>query len=155
MVARHEYSGLTDSLEKDELNSKQSAIQAAHLALTNYALKHGYSFKRWRTVVNVMLHKEPRNSKIHHLRVIHIYEADYNLILGLKWRKLLHAAEDEGLLNEGQYTSRPNRSAHDPVFIGEMQSEICRVSRKSNIKFDNDVTSCYDHILPTFATIAS
>jgi hypothetical protein len=26
MVARHEYSGLTDSLEKDELDSKQSAI---------------------------------------------------------------------------------------------------------------------------------
>jgi hypothetical protein len=36
-----------------------------------------------------------------------------------------------------------------------MQSEICRVSRKSNVKFDNDATSCYDRILPTFATIAS
>jgi hypothetical protein len=67
MVARHEYSGLTNSLEKDELDWKQSAIQAAHLALANFALTHGYSFKRWRTVVNVMLHKEPGNSKIHHL----------------------------------------------------------------------------------------
>jgi hypothetical protein len=68
MVARHEYSGLTNSLEKDELNMKQSAIQTAHLvALTNYALTHGYFFERWRTVVNVMLHKEPGNSKIHHL----------------------------------------------------------------------------------------
>jgi hypothetical protein len=58
MVARHEYSGLTASLEKDELDWKQSAIQSAHLALTNYALMHGYSFERWwRTVVNVMLHK--------------------------------------------------------------------------------------------------
>jgi hypothetical protein len=35
MIARHEYSGLKDSLEKDELDSKQSAIQSAHLALTN------------------------------------------------------------------------------------------------------------------------
>ena len=97
-----------------------------------------------------MIQKEPGNSKIHRLRVIHIYEADYNLILGLKWRELMHAAEDEGLLNDGQYGSRPNRSAHDPVFIEEIQSEICRASRKSNIKFDNDATSCYDRIISTF-----
>jgi hypothetical protein len=77
------------------------------------------------------------------------------LILGLKWRELLHAAEDEGLLNDGQYGSRPNHNVHDPVFIEEMQSEICGASRKSNVKFDNDATSCYNHILPSFATIAS
>jgi hypothetical protein len=64
-----------------------------HLALTNYALTHGYSFKRRRTVVNVMIQKEPGNSKLQ-LKDIHIYEADYNLILGLKWRELVHAAED-------------------------------------------------------------
>jgi hypothetical protein len=123
MVAHHKYSSLTDSLEKDEFDWKQSAIRSTHLALTNYALMHGYSsFERWRTVVNVMLHKEPGNSKIHRLRVIHLYEADYNLILGLKWRELLHAAEDEGLLNDGQYGSHPNPNAHDPVFIEEMQS---------------------------------
>jgi hypothetical protein len=102
-----------------------------------------------------MLHKEPGNSKIHRLWVIHLYEADYNLILGLKWREVLHAAEDEVLLNNGQYSSRLNRNAHDPVFIEEMQSENCRASRKSNVKFDNDATSCYDRILPAFATIAS
>jgi hypothetical protein len=67
----------------------------------------------------------------------------------------MHAAEDESLLNESQYGSRPNRSAHDPVFIEEMQSKICCSSRKSNVKFDNNATSCYDRILPSFASIAS
>jgi exonuclease III len=57
MIARHEFSGLKDSPEKDDLDSKQSAIRRAHLGLTNYALRHGYSFERWRTVVNVMLQK--------------------------------------------------------------------------------------------------
>jgi hypothetical protein len=102
-----------------------------------------------------MLQKEAGNSKIHRLRVIHLYEADYNLILGLKWRELMHAAEDEQLLNDGQYGSRPNRSAHDPVLIEELQSEICRASRKSIVKFDNDATSCYDRILPSLASVAS
>jgi hypothetical protein len=156
MVARHDYSGLKDSLEKDEVDSKQSAIQSVHLALTNYARIHGYSFKRWRTVVNVMIQKELGDSKLHQLRVIHIYEADYNLILGLKWRELMHAAEDESLLNKGQYGSRPNSSsAHGPVFIEEYQSEICRVSQKSNVEFDNNATSCHDRILPFFVSVAS
>jgi hypothetical protein len=48
-----------------------------------------------------MMQKEAGNSKIHHLRVIHIYEANYNLILGLNWREPMHAAEDKSLLNEG------------------------------------------------------
>jgi hypothetical protein len=43
-----------------------------------------------------MMQKEPGNSKIHRLHVIHIYEADYKLILGLKWRQLMHDVEDEG-----------------------------------------------------------
>jgi hypothetical protein len=68
----------------------------------------------------------------------------------------MHAAEDESLLNERQYGSRPNHSAHDPVFIEELQSKICQVSRKSNVEFDNDATSCYNCILlPSFASIAS
>jgi hypothetical protein len=29
--------------------------------------------------------QEPCNIKIHRLRVIHLYEADLNLILGVKW----------------------------------------------------------------------
>jgi hypothetical protein len=67
LIARHEFSGLKDSPEKDDLDSKQSAIRLAHLAMTNYALCHGYSFQRWRMVVNVMLQKEAGNSKIHRL----------------------------------------------------------------------------------------
>jgi hypothetical protein len=57
MVARHDYSGLKDCLEKDELDRKQSAIQSVHLALTDYALTHGYSFECWRTAVNIMIQK--------------------------------------------------------------------------------------------------
>jgi hypothetical protein len=86
--------------------------------------------------------------------VIHIYEADYNLLLSIQWRTLKHSAEDQHLLNEGQNGSRPHRNAHDPVFIEEMQFEICRASRKTLVKFDNDATSCYDRILPNMASIA-
>jgi hypothetical protein len=91
-----------------------------------------------------MLEKDPGNPKIHQLCIIHIYEADYtNLLLSIQWRNLMHLTEDQHhLLNEGQYGSRPHHNAHDPVFIEEMQYEICRASRKPLVKFDSDTTSC-------------
>ena len=57
-----------------------------------------------------MLQKDHNNPRIHRLRIIHIYEADYNLLLAVKWRQALHHAEDQMLLNDGLYGSRPGRS---------------------------------------------
>jgi hypothetical protein len=138
-----------------EIEGMRKALLHAHVVIINYALKFGYSYKRWKVVVNIMIQKDPGNIKIHRLRVIHLYEADYNLILGVKWREAMHLAEDNKLLNDSQYGGRPGRNAHDPVFIEVMQAEICRTSRKSNIKFDVDATSCYDRIIPGLAGIAS
>jgi len=154
LVARHELTD-TDTPECDELDTKQEEIRAVCLALINYALKWGYSFDRWKTIVNIMIFKEPGNLKIHRLRVIHIYEADYNLILGVKWRSMIHGAEDANALNDGQYGGRPNRNALDPVFMEEMTREISRASRKSIVTFQNDAASCYDRILAAIAAIVS
>jgi hypothetical protein len=41
-----------------------------------------------------MILKEPDNHKIHRLRVLHPFEADYNLILGVKWRQLMRHAKE-------------------------------------------------------------
>jgi hypothetical protein len=113
-------------------------------------LKFGYSFDRWKDVVNVMLMKDPGDPKIHRLRVIHLYEADYNLLLAVKWRSAMHHAEDHHLLNEGLYGSRAGRSAHEPVFIKVLQNEIYKVSMKPGINFDLDAT-----ILAAIAAITS
>ncbi len=124
--------------------------------MTNYTLRTGYSYQRWQVVVNAMLEKQPGNPKIHKVCVIHLYEADYNMILGIKWRHLIHHAEDAHVLNPGQYGSRPGCTALDPALIDELQAEISRVSRKSHVKFANDASSyCYDRIIPGLANIAS
>lgn len=52
---------------------------AVHLTLLNYGLSRGYSFQRWRNVANTILFKDPGVIEIHRTRVIHLYEADYNL----------------------------------------------------------------------------
>jgi hypothetical protein len=37
-----------------------------------------------------MIEKEPGDPRIHRLRVIHLYEADYSLLLGIQFRRLMH-----------------------------------------------------------------
>jgi hypothetical protein len=126
LIARHSYTHITDDDDTDEdgvpklqlrdkLNHMQNAFLCLHLQLINYALTKGYSFSRWRKIANTILFKEPDNIRIHRTRVIHIYEADYNLILGLKLRLALYQAEALKQLHHGQFGSRPRRNAIDPV----------------------------------------
>ncbi|KAI2509153.1 hypothetical protein MHU86_5272 [Fragilaria crotonensis] len=122
LIARHSYSSDVSDEElepefierRDELNFRQQAIRQLRLDLLNYALERGYSFQRWQKVINTILFKDSDNVRLHRTRVIHIYEADFNLFLGIKWRAAMHQAEDLRILNEGQFGSRPYRNATEP-----------------------------------------
>jgi hypothetical protein len=163
LIARHSFHSTASDDEltpafreqRDELNRKQADLFDLHLSLINYALERGYSYKRWQTIANTILFKDPDNVRLHRTRVIHIYEADFNLALGVKWRAAMHQAEDLHLLNEGQYGSRPQRNATDPVFIEELQYEISRATRKPVILTNYDATACYDRIVPNLGMLVS
>ena len=162
LIARHKYSGEPSEYEteeeaskREEFNRMQRELRRIHLLLINYALERGYSFQRWKTVANTILFKDPGCIRIHRTRIIHIYEADYNLILGLKWRIALYQSEALSQLNNGQYGSRPNRNAIDPVLIEELQLELSRVTRKTMLQTNYDASACYDRIIPNLAMIAS
>ena len=161
MIARHQYTEVSEAdtralrIKRDELNKKQKAIFEVHLALINYALSRGYSFQRWQTVANTMLFKDPGNIKIHRTRVIHIYEADYNLAMGLKWREAMFRADSNNMIHSGQFGSRPFRNSTDPVLIEELQLEMSRITRKTIAQTNYDATSCYDRIIPNLAMIVS
>jgi hypothetical protein len=57
----------------------------AILDVTRLAVQHGVVLDRWLDVVNVMIEKIPGRPLITKLRVIHLVEADFNLILGILW----------------------------------------------------------------------
>jgi hypothetical protein len=71
-----------------------------------------------------MSFKEPGNYKIHRLRVIHIYEADFNAMLAIKWRKLLHHADHYNLLHSGQYGGRPGCKAQSLTLLEELKYDL-------------------------------
>jgi hypothetical protein len=140
---------------KREYDHMQSALAELHLNMVNYALERGYSYHRWQRIANTILFKDPGCIKINRTRVIHIYEADFNLMLGLKWRIALYQSEALQQLNDGQYGSRPRRNAIDPVLIEELQFEVSRLSRRMLIQTNYDATACYDRIIPNLAMLAS
>ena len=94
--------------------------------------------------MNNMIHKEPDNVKIHRLRVIHLYEADLNFILGLKWKDAIHKAQTSGTLHPGQYGSRPGREANTVTLLEELRLDYSLLTRRPFANFDNDAMVCYD-----------
>jgi hypothetical protein len=67
----------------------------------------------------------------------------------------LYKADNKQLLHPGQYGSRPNRRATDPVLLKELQLEMSRITRKTLIQTNYDATACYDRIIPSLAMIVS
>jgi hypothetical protein len=74
------------------------------------AARLGCGLKRWFNVSTCMIEKKKGVKRIDKLRVIHLYEADYNLILKVIWaRKAVWNAHTRQALHEGQAGSRPGR----------------------------------------------
>lgn len=140
---------------KRHMKTVRENIWKMHFEILQYAVSNGHCFERWQQVVNTLIEKDQGDPKIHRLRVIHLMEADYSLLMGHYFRKVMHTSEDKQLLNPGCYGSRANRSAHDPIILEVLQREYSMVTRTSQIKFSNDATSCFDRILPPLANLIS
>ena len=132
---------------------KQEFIIQTIVAILNYCIRNNYTPQRWKTIINTMIFKESGNYKIHRLRVIHIYEADFNLLLAVKWRQLLQYANLQGNINDGLFGGRPGCEAQSLVFLEELKYDTSYCSRRTLFNFDNDATSCYDRIIIALASI--
>jgi len=121
--------------------------------LLNYALKFGYVYARWLGIVMTMFEKDPGSPKLLHLRAIHLYEWDWNLLMGVKWRHLLHLACDQKFINENCYGSMPGKECIDPVFVKELEYEIARLTRVAVIMNDDDSKANYDRIHAFIANV--
>lgn len=69
----------------------------------NYCINTGYPLQRWCRIVNTMIFKETGVYKVHRLRVIHIVEADLNLLYATKWRQLIRSVDNKNGIHSGQY----------------------------------------------------
>jgi hypothetical protein len=124
--------------------------------MLQFAINHEHTYKRWTKVVNAMIEKIPGKPLINKLRVIHLIESDFNLLIGLMWgRRLVSHCEKLDLFDEGQGGSRPDRRTQELLLQKHLVYSTWRLAKISGTSFDNDAKSCFDRIVMPLASIAS
>jgi hypothetical protein len=122
----------------------------------NIAVKSGISISRWSRATNVMLEKDPGNPCIHRLRIIHLFEADFNFYMKIQWgKRLVCRATKHQLLNTGQFGSVPNHSPMEPIMLTQLSNDSCRLLKHNLARFDNDASACFDRIIVPLAMLAA
>ena len=122
----------------------------------NISVMSGISIPRWSNAVNVLIEKDAGHPKINRLRIIHLFEADFNFFLKLQWgHRLVRRAMSLHLLHDGQHGSLPGRMALDPIMLTQLTSDLCRVLKHDYARFDNDASSCYDRIIVGLGMLAA
>jgi hypothetical protein len=142
--------------EKEHLRAHKTNFVEALVKMINLPLRHGFAPKRWCTSITVMIEKDPGNPHIKRLRVIHLFEADYNLSLKLLWgSRMVHQGEDNNCFGNQQHGSRPRHQCINAVFMKTLTYDLMRILRLSLIVFTNDATGCFDWIMVSLAMIAA
>jgi len=118
-------------------------------------LKHGFDPQRWQQCIDAVLEKIPGKPIIEKLRIIMLFEADFNFMLKAVWgRRMVHHAEKHNVLGSDNHDSRSGRQSLDASVEKVLVYGHARLTRTNLITINNDAKSCYDRILKTLAMTA-
>ncbi len=116
----------------------------------------GLTLTRWCNAVNIMIKKDAGKPKITRLRIIHLFEADFNFLLKLIWgSRLVKRSVHLDLLHNGQHGSVPRRTTMDPIMLTQLTADLCRLLKHNLARFDNDTSACYDRIIVALGMLAA
>ncbi len=121
----------------------------------NLAIEHCHVYKRWKKIINATIEKIPGTPLIHKLRVIHLIESDFNLMVGIANRRMMWEAEEQGSLGTEQKGSRKGEEAILIVVEKQAKFSISRMARTNIASLDNDAKSCFDRIVMLVASLCA
>jgi len=115
-------------------------------SMADIPMQTGYSPNWWKEGLNIMLEKIPRNQNVEKLRIILLFEADFNA--NNKWigQAVMMKAESLNLLADKQYGSRCNKATILQCLNKGLFYDILWQWRKPATLCSNDAKSCYDQI---------
>ena len=98
-------------------------------------------------MINVKIYKKPGVFLIKRLRVIHLFEADYNLVIGLIFgRRTLYSGVENHTLHSSQW-AQPGRQCSDVVIMQDLTLGVSKMTKTPLAGFEKDTSACYDRIV--------
>ena len=130
-------------------------VASLHTDMLNIPIQHGFAPERWTQSVTPMIEKDEGKPYLTRLRVIHLFEADYNLFLKILFgKRLVRNGEKYDALNDQQHGSRPRRMTTDALFLSRLEKDLIRQTKSNSAHMDNDATGCYDRIITSLGMMA-
>ena len=110
----------------------------------NLPFSHGVPLTRWMQSLHCMIQKDPL-PKITRLRIVQLYEADFNSMLKyVLGRKLMHHSEEHRINSPQLYGSRKGKSTQEALITLRVIYDLARLDRCHMVSLFNDLKGCYD-----------
>jgi hypothetical protein len=133
------------------LRAAAGEILQLMVGIMDLAGERGFTLDHWTKVVNVMIYKKVGVYLVHHLRVIHLFEADYNFMIGtILGRRALYSGVENKTLHPSQW-AQPGRQCSDRVVMWELTLAVAKMTKTPLVGFENDASACYDRIVMNLA----
>ena len=133
----------------------QSTLGAKVLSsLARIAFFSGHSFKRWQHGTDIMIPKKAKSLRPDKLRLIQLYEPDFNHQNKLIGKIAMCNGEKVKALAPEQFGSRKGHRAVDQALNKVLLLDTLRYEQRSAILCANDAKSCYDRVSHVAAYLA-
>jgi hypothetical protein len=133
--------------------SEDDDIARVHSLLIEKAFRHGFSYPRWQESWHCMLQKKDK-PYIHRLRIIQLFEGDFNGALKyLLGRLLMYHIVKNDECDKQAFGSIPGRTAHDALITLQLLYDNARINKTVIASMFNDAAGCYDRIRPLLSSI--
>jgi hypothetical protein len=140
----------------DETDDMGEVILQLHHKMLKMAQLRRRPYERWKKETKVMLEKDPGDPRIDQLRIICLYEADYNLNLKIMWAHwMVKTAERNNLFDNSQSGGQPCRTSNDVALQKMLTYTYTCITRSNFASMDLDAKLCFDRIMATFGMLCS